>query len=66
MHSAYLRCLPEAYEFVYLISDGEDLYTEAYNRMNSEPIENIIRNFMNWLKTEPELMKIYEERWQVE
>jgi hypothetical protein len=34
--------------------------------MNSEPIENIIRNFMNWLKTEPELMKIYEERWQVE
>ena len=65
-HSAYLRCLPEAYEFVYLVSDGEDLYTEAYNRMNSEPIENIIRNFMNWLKTEPELMKIYEERWQVE
>ena len=65
-HSAYLRCLPEAYEFVYLVSDGDDLYTEAYNRMNSEPIENIIRNFMNWLKTEPELMKIYEERWQVE
>ena len=64
-HSAYLRCLPEAYEFVYLISDGEDLYTEAYTRRNSVPIEDIVRNFMEWLKTEPELLKIYEERWIV-
>ena len=65
-HSAYLKCVPEAYEFVYLISDGNDLYTEAYTRQTAEPIENIIRNFMNWLKGEPELLKIYEERWIVE
>ena len=65
-HSAYLRCLPEAYEFVYLVSDGEDLYTEAYTPMTSRPIEEYIRNFMNWLKTEPDLMKIYEERWAVD
>jgi len=65
-HSAYLRCLPEAYEFVYLVSDGEDLYTEAYSRMNSRPIEEIISEFMTWMKTEPELLKLYEERWVVE
>ena len=64
-HSAYLRCLPEAYEFVYLVSDGEELYTEAYNRLNSRPIEEYIRDFMNWLQTKPELLKIYEERWIV-
>ncbi len=64
-HSAYLRCLPEAYEFVYLVSDGEELYTEAYNRLNSRPIEEHIRDFMNWLQTKPELLKIYEERWIV-
>ena len=65
-HCAYLRCVPEAYEFVYLVSDGDSLYTEAYDRRNSEPIENIIRNFMNWLKGEPELLQIYEERWVVD
>ena len=64
-HSAYLKCLPEAYEFVYLVSDGEELYTEAYNRLNSRPIEDYIRDFMNWLQTKPELLKIYDERWIV-
>ena len=65
-HSAYLRCLPEAYEFVYLVSDGEDLYTEAYNRQTSRPIEEIIQDFMNWLESKPELLKIYEEKWVVD
>ncbi len=62
-HSAYLRCVPEAYKFVYLISDGTDLYTEEYTPKTAEPIENVIRNFMNWLKAEPELLQIYEEKW---
>jgi hypothetical protein len=65
-HSAYLRCLPEAYEFVYLVSDGDDLYTEAYNRRTSRPIEEIIGEFMSWLETHPDLLKIYEEKWRVE
>ena len=63
-HSAYLKCLPEAYEFVYLVSDGEELYTEAYTRLNARPIEEWIREFMSWLQTKPELLQIYEERWQ--
>ena len=62
-HSAYLRCLPEAYGFMYLVSDGESLYTERYDRKNSVPIEEIVRYFMKWLEREPELMRIYEERW---
>ena len=65
-HSAYLKCLPEAYEFVYLVSDGEDIYTEAYNRLNTRPIEEIISEFMAWMKKEPELWRMYEERWTVE
>lgn len=63
-HSAYLKCLPEAYEFVYLVSDGDELYTESYNRYNARPIEDWIREFMSWLQTKPELLQIYEERWQ--
>ena len=65
-HSAYLRCLPEAYEFVYLVSDGEELYTEAYTRQTCRPIEEIIQEFMNWLESKPELLKIYEEKWVVD
>ena len=64
-HSAYLKCLPEAYEFVYLVSDGTDLYVEKYNRQNSKPIEEHILNFWAWMNTKPELLKIYEERWIV-
>ena len=65
-HSAYLRCLPEAYQFIYLVSDGDALYTEAYDRKNSRPIESIIREFMDWMKTEPELLRMYDERWIAE
>ena len=65
-HSAYLRCLPEAYEFVYLVSDGDELYTEAYTRQTCRPIEDIIQEFMNWLESKPDLLKIYEEKWVVD
>ena len=65
-HSAYLRCLPEAYEFVYLVSDGDELYTESYTRQTCRPIEDIIQEFMNWLESKPELLKIYEEKWVVD
>ena len=64
-HSAYLRCLPEAYEFVYLVSDGEELYTEVYTLQTCRPIEEIIQEFMNWLESKPDLLKIYEEKWVV-
>lgn len=65
-HSAYLRCLPEAYGFMYLVSDGEDLYTEGYDRKNSRPIEEIIHDFMTWLNDHPDLLQIYNERWVVD
>ena len=65
-HSLYLRALPEASRFEYLVSDGVDLYTEVYTRKDSRPIENHITNFWAWLHTKPELLKIYEERWAVD
>ena len=64
-HSAYLRCLPEASQFVYLVSDGDELYTEVYDWTNSRPIEEIIAEFMRWLEATPELLQIYEEKWSI-
>lgn len=65
-HSIYLRALPEASRFIYLVSDGDDLYTEEYHRSNTKPVEYYVLNFLSWLQSSPELMKIYEERWAVE
>ena len=65
-HSIYLKALPEASRFIYLVSDGDDLYTEEYHRSNSKPVEYYVLNFLSWLQSSPELMKIYEERWAVE
>jgi len=65
-HPIYLRALPEASRFIYLMSDGEDLYTEEYDRTNTKPVEYYVMNFLSWLQNSPELMKIYEERWAVE
>ena len=65
-HSIYLRSLPEASNFIYLVSDGEDLYTQEYNRKSSKPVEEYITNFYAWLMTNPDLLQIYNERWAVE
>lgn len=65
-HSFYLRALPEAQTFIYLVSDGDDLYTETYTRKDTKPAEEYIMNFYAWLMTNPELLKIYDERWAVE
>ena len=65
-HPLYLKALPEATRFVYLVSDGADLYTEAYSRDLDVTIEDHILNFWAWLHTKPELMEIYKEKWAVD
>lgn len=65
-HSMYLKALPESRRFDYLVSDGNDLYVESYDRKITKPIEEHIVNFWAWLHTKPELMQVYRERWSVE
>ncbi len=65
-HPFYLKALPEADRFIYLVSDGEDLYTEEYTRKNTKSAEEHILNFWSWLQSNPELLKIYEEKWVVD
>lgn len=62
-HVMYLKLIPQAKEFKYLISDGECVYTETYDRNDIiEPIETIIINFVNWLKRN-DLFDLYVEKW---
>lgn len=63
-HPAYFYLVPEAREFQYLGSDGEDIYIETYQRDQSPDIHEIIQDFLEFLKTEG-LTDVFMERWVV-
>lgn len=62
-HPAYLYCLPEALDFTYLVSDGNDIYTEVYDRRHTSPITEIIDGFRTDLRYRG-LDDTYKEYWQ--
>ncbi len=61
-HPAYLKIIPEARRFVYLISDGGNVWTEGYDREETPNIAPVISDFLAWLR-EMSLMEIYREKW---
>lgn len=74
--SVYLFLVPEASEMKYIIGTkkskyqlaeneekGYNIYSESYKREEVKPIEEIINQFEEWLKT-MDLWKVYIEKWQ--
>lgn len=61
-HPVYLRLIPEAEEFVYLVSNGTEVWTEPYRREETPDIEPVIADFLSFL-SEKGLMDIYKEHW---
>ena len=61
-HPAYLYLAPEAMDFVYIVSDGVDLYTERYTRKTSRPFGDIVSEFLAYLRA-ADLMDMYREKW---
>lgn len=49
-HPMYMRLLPEAKKFVYLIFDGTTTHMETYRPGDFEPIEQITARFITWLR----------------
>lgn len=62
-HPAYLYLAPEALDFTYLVSDGQDLYTERYTRRMTRPIQEIAAEFIRFLRVS-DLMDVYREKWK--
>lgn len=62
-HATYLFLLPEARCFTYLISDGEDVYTEGYTRKTTPPFEALAAEFLRSLE-ETGRLSLYEEHWK--
>lgn len=62
-HPTYLRLVPEAKEFVYLVSNGTDVWTEIYRRDETPDIEPIIADFFAFL-IDKDLMETYKKFWK--
>lgn len=62
-HPAYLFMVPEAREFTYLVSDGEDLYTETYTPCNTRYFPEIVEEFLQSIEAMG-LLPVYLEKWQ--
>lgn len=62
--SFYMYLVPEARRFTYLISDGKYVYRERYPRDIVEPIEPLVKNFIEFCNKQ-NLLKILEEHWSV-
>ena len=61
-HPTYFYIVPEANEFQYLVSDGEDLYIESYQRKDAPFIGDIIGVFIDGIKSEG-LLDLYKQKW---
>jgi hypothetical protein len=61
-HPMYFAIIPEAVEFVYIVSNGTDVWTERYRRDEAADIRVIIADFFSWLKAN-NLWETYTEKW---
>ena len=64
-HPMYFKLVPEAYKFVYIISDGKFVYREIYYPEDTIPIETIIRQFMKFLD-HYNLIETYTSLWNLD
>ena len=62
-HPAYFRLIPEANNFKYLVSDGQDIYIEEYTRKQTRPIEEFIHEFFSSISGTV-FEKLYRENWE--
>ena len=61
-HPVYLELIPEAKQFVYIVSNGFEVWTETYRREETADIKPIIADFLEWLAT-MDLLDLYKEKW---
>lgn len=62
-HPFYFYMVPEAHEFLYLVSDGNDLYIERYTPEESVKAESLILEFLQFLEAS-NLLDVYKAHWQ--
>ena len=64
-HQFYFELCPEAKQFKYLISDGNDVFTETYFQNQTPEIDRTVIEFMQFL-TECKLTEIFFDKWKAQ
>lgn len=62
-HPMYFACEPKAFRFVYVVSDGRDVFTEEYRREDTRPIEETASCFLRYLD-DAGLRNTYYQNWR--
>lgn len=62
-HPVYLETVPEAHSFVYLVSNGTNVWQETYRRDETADIKPMIADFIAWL-TVNGLLALYKQHWE--
>lgn len=62
-HPTYLELIPEADSFMYLITNGTEVWTETYRRDETPSIVPIIESFVEFLRVN-DLWETYEQHWK--
>lgn len=62
-HPFYFYLVPEAYEFTYLLSDGQDVYQETYRREDCRTAGSLISEFMQGIER-ANLLEDYLQHWK--
>lgn len=63
-HKVYFRCFPGVKKFIYLVSDGKDVFKEQYMREGTESIDSLISDFQSWLNSHKIEKEIYQTYWR--
>lgn len=61
-HPTYFEIVPEADIFEYVISNGQEVWTERYYREETRSIIPVISDFLEWLANTG-LLDIYKKKW---
>ena len=62
-HPMYMALVPAATDFVYLVSNGTNVWPEHYTREETPDILQTVRQFLNWLRAQG-LMDTYKAHWE--
>lgn len=61
-HPMYYTLVPEIMNFTYIVSNGQDVWTEVYWFDEIPRIEPVITDFLRWLR-DMNLMETYKQYW---
>lgn len=61
-HPFYFYLAPEALEFKYLVSDGDEVYIETYRPEECRSAEEVVREFVSSIK-DLGYLDVYKENW---